>query len=175
MVNIKLTDLTLYIPGVQNYVIFRGAFPPTISAPSYPIFKMLVSICSSGPKEYTYKILSRSGKNYAFYGSSKKIGTRGRSDKGYIAKNSKWSESKNFFFQNYLQNMKLNNITKKIRFFTFLYEILSILVENCPKSADTLFLDPLATPPYESEVSRKNFIGSENGFEEFTENFKSIR
>ena len=55
------------------------------------------------------------------------------------------------------------------------YQFLSILVENCPNSADTLFLDPLATPPYESEVSRKNFIGSENGFEEFTENFKSIR
>ena len=31
--------------------------------------------------------------------------------KGYIAKNSKWSES-NFFF-NYLQNLKLTNITKK--------------------------------------------------------------
>ena len=53
--------------------------------------------------------------------------------------------------------------------------MLSILVEDCPKLADTLFLDPLATPPYESEVFRNYFIGSENGFEEFTENFKSIR
>ena len=71
-----------YLPG-------GGRFgpPPTISAPSNPIFKILVSICSSGPKERTYKILSRSDKKYGFYGSSKKIGTRGHSGMGYIAKN----------------------------------------------------------------------------------------
>ena len=92
--------------------------PPRISAPSHAIFKMLVFICSSGFKEYTYKILLRSGKNYAFYGSSKKIGTRGRSNKGYIEKKLKMVRIE-FFFQNYLQNMKLKYITKKLSFQLF--------------------------------------------------------
>ena len=50
--------------------------PPTISAPGRPIFKKLVSMVSSGGKEHTCEILSKSAPKHGSYGSSKKNGTR---------------------------------------------------------------------------------------------------
>ncbi len=38
-----------------------------------------------------------------------------------------------------------------------------------------LTLDPMSCPPYDPDLSRKNFIWSEKDSWEFTENFRSIR
>ena len=62
-------------------------------------------------------------------------------------KNSKWSESKNFFFQNYLKNLNITNITQKSELYMILYEFLSILGQKSQKSADPpYFGPPLLTP-----------------------------
>ena len=68
-------------------------------------------------------------------------------------KNSKWSESKNFFFQNYLKNLNITNITQKSELYIILYEFLSILGKKTQKSADHPTLDPPSWPPYGSKFS----------------------
>ena len=42
------------------------------------------------------------------------------------------------------------------------YQFLSILVEKGPIRLTPSYFGPLATPPYEPDLSRKNFIRSEN-------------
>ena len=50
--------------------------PPTISARSGRIFKMMGSVVFAGPKEHLYKILLKSDEKHGSYGSLKKNGTR---------------------------------------------------------------------------------------------------
>ena len=57
---------------------------------------------------------------------------------------------------------KNQDCTLKTWFVINFYRFWSKIAINCPNLADTLILDPLATPPYGSELSRKNFIGSQN-------------
>ena len=55
-----------------------------------------------------------------------------------------------------------------------LYEFFSILVKNRKNQLTPPYFGPLSWPPYDPDLSRKNFIGSENDSQEFMQNFKSI-
>ena len=55
-----------------------------------------------------------------------------------------------------------------------LYEFFSILAKNRKNQLTPPYFGPLSWPPYDPDLSRTNFIGSENDSWEFMQNFKSI-
>ena len=83
--------------------------------------------------------LIKIGPKYGACGAWKKIGTR---DAPYNKK-IKMARIENFFFQNYLQNLKLINITKKIRSVLKKPDFLAFFIDFGPIRVTPLTLDPL--------------------------------
>ena len=112
----------IFTGGLEIRYLPGGAVsppPPTISAPSYPIFKMLMYICLSGPKERIYKISSRSGKKKIRLLWHFKENRHTRPLRmGLYNKKLRMVRTETFFFSKLSTKHETNKYNKKVRFLT---------------------------------------------------------